>query len=448
MGMNEKIPVLRKEKRMIHVAFLAIIALMLACSSEDQGPGFPTKQECIEGSTGCQVGAVYRCVGEAWERWSDCMPGQTCAMSQGQAVCITAGDTDTDTDTDTDADTGTDTDVDVDGDGDGDADSDADSDSDTDIPIVCDGGFDIHAGGYVCAGDFAGYAWTSPGDVIGAVIDPVDYSHFVGGEKQLCAMGYLAEDYESVGILGINVNQQPDSDEEGTWTPTSSHTGIYVNFSNPGGSTVRLQLQPPSGDAYCTEISSGGDTVSWSRLRTECWDTTGERYDGEPISSVMLIVPGDELEIVDFDICLREIYPVTSDGDVDVDVDADADTDADADADTDSDTDADTDSDADADTDSDADAPLLGSCRTNAYEYELCQTYWSSSDNTFEENCTVSSNTWLDGQECTLTGASAGCEILNVIDGKTFVVFYDLDDTLMLVYETDCTTREGTWTEY
>ena len=184
------------------------------------------------------------------------------------------------------------------------------------MPIDCDGvdgSFTIHQGGYVCAGPWEGYAWTATGSGTGGTIEPEDYSDYVGGESRLCASGLLARDYKSVGILGISLNNEEYTSILGTWSPGSTYTGIYVNFANHGGSDVRIQVQTPnSGDAFCAlSVSPGGDTVYWSDFETECW-MGGFLYEGEPIESVMLLVPGDELAKVDFDICIKEIYPVTS----------------------------------------------------------------------------------------------------------------------------------------
>jgi hypothetical protein len=184
------------------------------------------------------------------------------------------------------------------------------------VPIDCsgaDGSFDIYAGGYVCAGPWKGYAWTNAKNAGGGTVEPDDYSHYVGGESQLCAEGILAMDYDSVGILGISLNQQEHTTTVGTWTQ-GSYTAVYVDFDNPGGSEVRLQVQSPGGgDAYCAEsVLPGGDTVYFSELETSCWNGLGVTYAGGAIESIMLLVPGIETATVGFDFCLNEIYPVDS----------------------------------------------------------------------------------------------------------------------------------------
>ncbi len=326
----------------------------------------------------------------------------------------TDGDADTDTDadadgdTDTDGDADTDTDADADGDIDGDADADGDADTDTDTDGDADTGtdttelpgspFDIMPGGYIVAGEWHGFAWTSPGEVPGTTISPEDYSDFTGEETELCAAGSLPQDWDAFGLIGLNVNQaHAEGAPLSSWTPTPAHNGVYVDIANPGGSMVRLAIEGSGGRGYCTEISEGGETVLWEDLVEDCWTTGGAAYAGDPIERAMVLSPGDAREAVTYDFCIKQMYPVKNqvdtdtggDGDTDADTDADGDTDTDTDgdSDTDADTDADGDSDTDADSDTDTDADAGMKIGTNFWNLG-----WGIWDDVFTSDATFTAD--------------------------------------------------------
>jgi len=83
--------------------------------------------------------------------------------------------------------------------------------------------------------------------------------------------------------------------------------GLALNFVKQGGDTgftLRAQIQGPDGarddevgenDRWCATIEEvqGKVFVQWSDFNTKCWDGSGNDYNGEPISAIVFLVPGD-----------------------------------------------------------------------------------------------------------------------------------------------------------
>src|SRR5690606_7899166 len=144
---------------------------------------------------------------------------------------------------------------------------------------------------------------------------PEDYDDMVAGDA-LCSDGivYATEDFSGVALMGFNVNEEwGDSDvAPGTWSPISSSSGIHVTTSGSSDNGIRVQIQGPTGasnpDArWCYTLTSSSTTIPWSSFNTECWDGGGNDYDGEPIESIMLLIPGEDFDNVNFDICLLDV---------------------------------------------------------------------------------------------------------------------------------------------
>ena len=224
-----------------------------------------------------------------------------------------------DTETDSVADTGIDagvtaaTDVVVIADTDTGIDSAVDTDIitavDTDnTGMVCDRqNYTVKDGGYICAGELHGYAWTSPGEVDGASMEPVDFSDTKAGES-LCVAGVTAASYDSVGILGINANQALGSVDSGVLYPDAEDNGFSVSVSRQQNFTLRFYLTAEDGELYCTDIADGDTEIRFHDLRTECWGAEGEPYNGtDGITAVMLLVPGDEARQWHYSFCLNEL---------------------------------------------------------------------------------------------------------------------------------------------
>jgi hypothetical protein len=179
------------------------------------------------------------------------------------------------------------------------------------------GSLDVRAGGYVLAAPWSGYAWTAS-SAAGSTIDPADYSAVVSA-TELCAKGSVAamSDYSGTGMIGLNLNQAQDGTNPPveTWTPASiTSGGIAVNVLNVGGSVIRVQLQAPGGATdgtkrWCAPISAFGQiaTIPWSAFSTTCWNSSGTAYAGEPLESVIIIVPGGNQTAVSFDFCVEAL---------------------------------------------------------------------------------------------------------------------------------------------
>jgi hypothetical protein len=183
--------------------------------------------------------------------------------------------------------------------------------------MAASGSLDVQAGGYVVALPWRGYAWTAS-SATGSTITPVDYSG-VTSETELCAQGSVAAmlDYSGTGMIGVNLSQEQTGTNPPveTWVPTSiAAGGITVNVGNPGGSTIRVQIQAPGGATdgtkrWCAPVTAFNQalTIPWSAFNTMCWNGQGATYAGEPLESVIIIVPGGDQAAVDFDFCLNAL---------------------------------------------------------------------------------------------------------------------------------------------
>jgi hypothetical protein len=171
-------------------------------------------------------------------------------------------------------------------------------------------GFTVSAGGYVTSGSWQGFAWTATeSPSLGSVIAPSSFSTFPGGGR-LCATGSVAPYWAAVGLLGLNVNQSR-SGIENLWNPDSS--GLAYDVTNSGASPLRIQIQGAAGwpsEAWCAVITGTSGKISWNQFNSACWDGTGSIYDGTPLQSVMILVPGSNVYSVRFSFCLNSIGPI------------------------------------------------------------------------------------------------------------------------------------------
>jgi hypothetical protein len=196
-------------------------------------------------------------------------------------------------------------------------------------------GFQILTAGYVVSGAWHGYAWTAAVTSAAAVagmtttITPPDFSAVSAGTAELCVAGSVgpATDYGGVALLGINVNQPAAMD--GGIPPVSTlaigGVGIAVRYTNPGGSTLRVQIQTPLGETsptgrWCATLSGMGGTevVTWDMFwggvsdgTQGCWNSGGTHPPiGTEISNAALLVPGGNAAAVPYRFCLQAIAPI------------------------------------------------------------------------------------------------------------------------------------------
>jgi hypothetical protein len=192
----------------------------------------------------------------------------------------------------------------------------------TDTPVP---DFQIQEQGYVVAGTWAGYAFpvaiTSQASGAGTTtITPADFSGVAAGAAELCVQGSVgaASDYGGVAMLGVNVNQvqaQPDGGVPQVQTVGLGGSGVTAQYSNPGGTAIRLQVQTPAGETsgdgrWCANLSGygGTETVPWTAFTHSCWTQGGVNPpEGTQISQVFLYVPGGNTAAVPYSFCLQGI---------------------------------------------------------------------------------------------------------------------------------------------
>jgi hypothetical protein len=164
---------------------------------------------------------------------------------------------------------------------------------------------------------FAGYAWTASSGT-GTTITPANYDTKTPPGAPFCASGSVGamSDYSGTAMVGINLNQVAGSTVVGTWTPPASSTGIIINVSNSGASTLRVQIQGPNGDTdanqrWCAPITQFNQdvTIPWTAFNTMCWDNTGTYYSDSkgPLEAVLVLVPGDATAAVPYNFCINKL---------------------------------------------------------------------------------------------------------------------------------------------
>jgi hypothetical protein len=161
-------------------------------------------------------------------------------------------------------------------------------------------------GGYVTFGAWHGYAWTAAS--VGSSIMPADFAKVHGAP--LCATGSVASGFDNTAMVGVNLNQAPGSNTAlNTVTPTKA--GVTVTVTNRTTATLRVQVQGPNGatdanDRWCATIFGSGGFLPWDAFNTKCWDGSGTKYAGQPLTAAMILVPGS-MAAVPFDFCLDDI---------------------------------------------------------------------------------------------------------------------------------------------
>lgn len=191
-------------------------------------------------------------------------------------------------------------------------------------------GGSVGSGGGSNTGDPAGFwrydswkgcAWTGvDATSAGTTIMPQDFKTRAVGEPY-CASGTVGPhpDYESVALLGFNLNEDPAT-ADCSYDPNTAtsagppgvqmtETGIAANIVKQGSDTsftFRVQIQGQNGatdanDRWCATITAtqGKIFVPYTDFNTECWTATsttpatGTPYNNEPISAVVFLVPGE-----------------------------------------------------------------------------------------------------------------------------------------------------------
>lgn len=166
------------------------------------------------------------------------------------------------------------------------------------------------SGPYFVSGAWHGYAFTSAQGA-GSSIMPMDFSALGPGMPR-CVSGTVGAvaDYSGVAMVGVNLNQEPTTDApQMTVVPTKS--GLMVDVTNNASSMLRVQVQTPNGgsnegERWCAPFQGSG-FIPWKAFNTKCWDNSGNPYMLEPISTALVLVPGDDADAVPFDFCLNSL---------------------------------------------------------------------------------------------------------------------------------------------
>lgn len=166
------------------------------------------------------------------------------------------------------------------------------------------------SGPFFVSGSWHGYAFTSA-QGMGSSIMPMDFSMLAPGMPR-CVSGTVGAvmDYSGVAMLGVNLNQEETMDApQMTVVPTKG--GLMVDVKNNAGSELRIQLQTPNGgmnenERWCAPFQGSG-FIPWKAFNTKCWDGSGTAYAMEPISTALVLVPGDDADPVAFDFCLNSL---------------------------------------------------------------------------------------------------------------------------------------------
>jgi hypothetical protein len=186
--------------------------------------------------------------------------------------------------------------------------------------------------GYFESGAWHGFAWTGVDSLgLGSSATPADFSTQVPG-MPFCFQGSVAPDpgtgpmqtgcCEGVALLGFNVNQAASGEIPGTEAPIQTAvptaTGVAVNYTKQDGQPLRIQLDGPTG-SWCADLLAvtGPAFVRYTPdpanaaapfFRSQCWLAPGTAgsvpYAKEPISAVIMTVPGEAAQARTFNVCV------------------------------------------------------------------------------------------------------------------------------------------------
>lgn len=174
--------------------------------------------------------------------------------------------------------------------------------------------------GYWVEKNWHGCAWTGKGAKGTTTITPMDFVAKPPADA-FCVSGSVGAEpmYESVALLGFNVNEAPpascaykaaDPSAAGPPSVVPTAEGLAINFVKRGADTaftLRVQIQGPNGhkdgaageaDRWCATITEvqGKIFVPYSSFTPKCWEMVpamrGTPYAKQPISAVVFNVPG------------------------------------------------------------------------------------------------------------------------------------------------------------
>jgi hypothetical protein len=163
---------------------------------------------------------------------------------------------------------------------------------------------------------------STPGPRLEISLNVCDRSHSraIGGPYHVSGTVSASPTYASVALLGFNLGQDPagascaydpanmtKTGQVGVAMPAGA-TGIALNFAKTGSFQMRIQLNGPNAatdpnNRWCQIINSAVSPTfaKFTDFYPSCWQTdptlTGAAYAGQPISSVVFMVPGSTTAI-------------------------------------------------------------------------------------------------------------------------------------------------------
>jgi hypothetical protein len=169
--------------------------------------------------------------------------------------------------------------------------------------------------GWFTSGSWQGCSWTAKDTVTNSTTTNSPMDFLTTTAFPYCVSGTVNPTYESVAILGFNLNESiTGSNTQCAYKPADptavgppgvalTGNGIAIAFARTKGSNLRIQIQGPNGgmnnttgqnDRWCYTITEveGPVFAPFSKFNTACWDMSGNPYNGEPISAVSFLVPG------------------------------------------------------------------------------------------------------------------------------------------------------------
>jgi hypothetical protein len=181
-------------------------------------------------------------------------------------------------------------------------------------------------GGYFQSGSWHGYAWTGDDALnIGTTRSAQNFTDLPAGSP-FCLQGTVGPDpdtdgpngpagYRGVALLGFNIAQDEFAATAGQdptiGTIVPSGMGVAVNYTKTAGQTLRIQLQgTQTGQQWCAELTAvqGPAFIPYTGFRTQCWLAAGAAgsvaYNREPLSAVVMTVPGDDADPVPYNVCI------------------------------------------------------------------------------------------------------------------------------------------------
>ena len=189
----------------------------------------------------------------------------------------------------------------------------------TGAAVTCDPTWKVQTDGFVrspAAGGacWHGYGFTFAGPATSSTVMPANFAMCGATCTMLCASGSvgMTTDFSGTGLVGFNLNQAQGGTPMPV-TPTGA-TGLTINFTNTGGSPLRVQLLGPTGDTVATDrwcstlaVTTGPVTIPWAMFNTQCWEGgAGTAYAKQPLKAIQLVVPGSDTAAIPFNMCITD----------------------------------------------------------------------------------------------------------------------------------------------